>query len=371
MQNVRIKDVDFDINALLGRQPVAPNQALLEKDIDFKRVMVTGAGGSIGSEICRQVLAQEPSCLVLYELNEYALYSIHTELTQKFPWINIVPVLGSVLNRPRLDRLITKSQIDTIYHAAAYKHVPMVEYNITEGVMNNFVGTSRVAEAAHQGGVETFVLVSTDKAVRPTNVMGASKRLAEMYIQYLANEAPLRHTRFSMVRFGNVLGSSGSVIPLFLEQIAQEQPLTVTHPNITRYFMSIPEASQLVIQAGAMAKGGEVFVLDMGESVKIMDMARTMNTMFNRNPDDIIITGLRPGEKLYEELLIGDNVSPTDHPKIMKANEPYSGDMYSVAAKAGMACDWMEYNMVMDLIREHVSGFQHDGKIHDHLYEHR
>jgi FlaA1/EpsC-like NDP-sugar epimerase len=311
---------------------VPPNRDLLGKDIAGKRVMVTGAGGSIGSELCRQVLAIEPELLVLCDVSEFALYAIDQELRPLAGKTKLVTMLGSVLHQARMTRMMRDHRIETVYHAAAYKHVPLVESNPFEGIVNNTVGTYRAAKAAIAAGVATFVLISTDKAVRPTNVMGASKRLAELVLQAVAAE-PHQKTRFCMVRFGNVLGSSGSVVPLFRAQIAKGGPVTVTHPEVTRYFMTIPEAAQLVIQAGAMGAGGDVFVLDMGESVKIIDLARNMIRLSGMSlrdaagdPDgdiEIIFTGLRPGEKLYEELLIGSNVSATDHPRIKRAMEKH------------------------------------------------
>jgi FlaA1/EpsC-like NDP-sugar epimerase len=320
---------DVDITDLLGRDPVPPVQELLQQDIAGKCVMVSGAGGSIGSELCRQILKNAPSTLLLWEQCEFALYAIEQELKAVAGNVQVVPVLGSVLHEERMVSLMTAHKVDTVYHAAAYKHVPLVEWNPFEGIMNNAFGTLRSARAAVKAGVSTFVLISTDKAVRPTNVMGASKRLAELSLQALAAEPDMK-TRFCMVRFGNVLGSSGSVVPLFRKQIASGGPVTVTHPDVTRYFMTIPEASQLVIQAGAMGVGGDVFVLDMGESVKIVDLARKMirlSGMSVKEPDapdgdiEIAFSGLRPGEKLYEELLIGSNVSGTTHPRIMRAME--------------------------------------------------
>ncbi|MCP2039838.1 FlaA1/EpsC-like NDP-sugar epimerase [Neisseria sp. HSC-16F19] len=320
------------IDDLLGREAVKPVSALLSANISGKVVMVTGAGGSIGSELCRQIILQAPQALVLFELNEFGLYSIESELrawAQKNQAdIRIMPILGSVQNRDYLFEVMRAFKVETIYHAAAYKHVPLVEYNVVEGVRNNIFGTLNSALAAIDAGVETFVLISTDKAVRPTNTMGTTKRVAELVLQALAEKQSA--TRFCMVRFGNVLGSSGSVVPLFTRQIQQGGPITLTHPEITRYFMTIPEASQLVIQAGAMGKGGDVFVLDMGESVKIIDLARRMiqlsglteKNRHNENGDiEIKISGLRPGEKLYEELLIGNNVQKTTHPRIMTAQE--------------------------------------------------
>ena len=330
---VSISDLrELDIDDLLGRESVTPNYSLLAMNVCIKVVMVTGAGGSIGSEICRQILAVGPSKLLLIEQNEFALYAIHQELEDKLAGrdIVLVPLLASVQDSDRIREIMSTWHPDTIYHAAAYKHVPLVEHNPAEGIKNNVLGTLRTAQAAAENGVSDFVLISTDKAVRPTNFMGASKRLAEMVLQALA--ATNSGTKFSMVRFGNVLGSSGSVVPKFRQQIRDGGPITLTHPDITRYFMTIPEASQLVIQAGAMAKGGDVFVLDMLQSVKIMDLARRMIELSGltvkdeQNPDgdiEIEISGLRPGEKLYEELLIGDNPEPTAHARIMKAHEEF------------------------------------------------
>ena len=324
-----------DILDVLDRQTVEPDAKLLQMNIKGKCVLVTGAGGSIGSELCRQVIKNQPKCLVLYELSEFALYSIHQELiikqanTQAYQDIKIVAVIGNVTNESNLLRILKLHNIQTVYHAAAYKHVPMVEHNPFEGVINNTKGTYHCARAAIAANVETFVLISTDKAVRPTNVMGASKRLAELVCQALSQTDS--QTCISMVRFGNVLGSSGSVVPLFTKQIEQGKPITVTHPDVTRYFMTIPEAANLVIQAGAMASGGEVFVLDMGEPVKIVDLAHRMIHLSGFDIKDaahpegdieVVFTGLRDGEKLYEELIIGeDNVESTDHPLIMQAIE--------------------------------------------------
>ena len=330
---VSLSDVhDLDIDDLLGREPVMPNHILLAKNIVNKVVLVTGAGGSIGSELCRQILTVGPAKLLLIEQSEFALYAIHQELEEKQSGEKtaLVPLLASAQDDDRMHEIMSTWSPDTVYHAAAYKHVPLVEHNPAEGIKNNVLGTLRTAQAAASNGVTDFVLISTDKAVRPTNIMGASKRLAEMALQALATSNP--KTKFSMVRFGNVLGSSGSVVPRFRQQIRDGGPITLTHAEITRYFMTIPEAAQLVIQAGAMSKGGDVFVLDMGESVKIMDLARrmvelsglTVKDELNPNGDiEIEITGLRPGEKLYEELLIGDNPKPTSHPRIMKAHEDF------------------------------------------------
>jgi FlaA1/EpsC-like NDP-sugar epimerase len=340
---VSISDLrELDIDDLLGREPVAPNHILLAKNIVGKVVLVTGAGGSIGSELCRQILAVSPAKLLLIEQSEFALYAIHQELEEKLAGLDgstppvLVPLLASVQDDDRMRDIMSTWHPDTVYHAAAYKHVPLVEHNPAAGIKNNVLGTLRTAQAAAENGVTDFVLISTDKAVRPTNVMGASKRLAEMALQALAahqaGTAGTSGTKFSMVRFGNVLGSSGSVVPKFRQQIRDGGPITLTHPDVTRYFMTIPEAAQLVIQAGAMAKGGDVFVLDMGQPVKIMDLARRMVELSGLtvkdgdNPEgdiEIAVTGLRPGEKLYEELLIGDNPKPTVHPRIMKAHEEF------------------------------------------------
>jgi FlaA1/EpsC-like NDP-sugar epimerase len=332
---VTVQDIkDLDIEDLLGRDPVPPNTALLASNLAGKVVLVSGAGGSIGSELCRQILAEKPRQLLLLDHNEYGLYSIHQELQALCVAgdlaVELQPLLGSVAHVQRLQAICGAYRPNVVYHAAAYKHVPLVESNPAEGVFNNVFGTLNMALAARACGASHFVLVSTDKAVRPTNVMGATKRMAELVLQSLANQTSEGLTTFCMVRFGNVLGSSGSVVPLFRQQLAQGGPITVTHADVTRYFMTIPEAAQLVLQAGAMATGGDVFVLDMGEPVKILDLAQRMvelSGMRVRNaaqPDgdiEIVVTGLRPGEKLYEELLIGDNPTPTAHPRIMKAHE--------------------------------------------------
>ena len=328
---VTISDLkELDIDDLLGREAVVPNQILLEKSITNKIVMVTGSGGSIGSELCRQIIELRPKKLLLVEQNEFALYNIHQELERKKIDAHIIPLLASVRERDHVDKIISTWHPDTLYNAAAYKHVPLVEHNLSEGVKNNVLGTLFTAQAAIKYKVENFVLVSTDKAVRPTNIMGASKRLAEMILQALAAENP--SLKLSMVRFGNVLGSSGSVVPKFRQQIKEGGPITITHPEITRFFMTIPEASQLVIQAGAMATSGDVFVLDMGKPVKIIQLAERMIELSglsikneeNLDGDiEIEITNLRPGEKLYEELLIGNNPEITSHNRIMKAHETF------------------------------------------------
>ena len=333
---VTVNDLrELDIEDLLGRDAVAPNQLLLAKNIAGKNVMVTGAGGSIGSEICRQALQLRPAALLLVEQSEFNLYAIHQELEKKagnieLEGVKLVPILASVQDEMRIDSILSTLRPDTIYHAAAYKHVPIVEFNAVEGVRNNVFGTLSMSQLAKKHGVRDFVLISTDKAVRPTNVMGATKRVAEQILQALAAEGS--RTRFSMVRFGNVLGSSGSVVPLFRKQIKAGGPITITHTEITRYFMTITEAAQLVIQAGAMAKGGEVFVLDMGEPVKVFDLAKRMIDLSGltlRDEDnpagdiEIEVVGLRAGEKLYEELLIDENPEPTAHARIMKATDKH------------------------------------------------
>ena len=320
-----------EVQDILGRIPVAPKSTLLKKNIKGKNVLITGAGGSIGSELCRQIINLKPKKVVLFDHSEFNLYSIDYELSSlQLNDCQIVPILSDVTNMKKVKSVISENAIDTIYHAAAYKHVPMVERNVVEGVYNNVVGTYNVALSAKECEVENMVLISTDKAVRPTNVMGASKRFSELILQGLNSEKT--KTCFSMVRFGNVLDSAGSVVPLFRKQIKDGGPVTVTHSKVTRYFMSIPEAVQLVLQAGSMAKGGDVFVLDMGEPVKILDLAYRMinlsglSPITNENPEGdikVVYTGLRPGEKLYEELLIGHDVIQSKHPQIMQANEAF------------------------------------------------
>lgn len=395
---VQVEDIqEVDIADLLGRDAVPPQQALFEKCIRGKVVMVTGAGGSIGSELCRQILSSKPKALLLFEHSEFNLYSIHLELERLIERSSLstrlVPILGSIRNEDRLLDVMRTWEVETIYHAAAYKHVPMVEHNVAEGVLNNVIGTLNTAQAAVQAGVDNFVLISTDKAVRPTNVMGSTKRVAELILQALSRElapclfgaADVHHvnkTRFTMVRFGNVLGSSGSVIPRFYAQIRAGGPVTVTHPKITRYFMTIPEAAQLVIQAGSMGQGGDVFVLDMGQPVKIAELAEKLihlsglSVRSEKCPHgDIAIeyTGLRPGEKLYEELLIGDNVSATEHPMIMRANEEHLDwdVLKDRLAKLLKAVDNDDYPQVRQLLREVVSGYVPEGEIVDWIYQQR
>jgi FlaA1/EpsC-like NDP-sugar epimerase len=327
---------ELDVEDLLWRPAVPPLHDSLTGVLQGKIILVSGAGGSIGSELCRQILNGHPKQLLLLDHSEFSLYILHRELQawclKEAPAVELVPLLASVVNRRRLDWILNTYHPDSVYHAAAYKHVPMVECNPSEGMVNNVLGTLNLAQAAAAAGVYRFVLISTDKAVRPTNLMGASKRMAELVVQAMAHHTKQGETCFSMVRFGNVLGSSGSVVPLFRSQLAHGGPLTVTHPEVTRYFMTIPEAAQLVLQAGAMAEGGEVFVLEMGEPVKIMQLAERMVELSGLTVRDdahpqgdiaIDIIGLRPGEKLYEELLIGDNPTNTHHPRIMKAQEQF------------------------------------------------
>ena len=373
---------DIELEDLLGRDPVPPHPELIDRCITDRVVMVTGAGGSIGAELCRQILLGRPRELLLLDSSEYALYNVERELRSLLEAAEvpceIVPLLGTVQDRRRLLRIFRTFEVETVYHAAAYKHVPLVEYNVAEGVANNVFGTWYAAEAAVEAGVATFVLVSTDKAVRPTNIMGASKRFAEMTCQTLA--ASQDGTRFCMVRFGNVLGSSGSVVPLFREQIRAGGPLTVTHPEVTRYFMTIPEAAQLVLQASAMGTGGDVFVLDMGEPVKILDLARRMVRLSGytvrdednpRGDIEITFSGLRPGEKLFEELLLGDNVSGTGHPMIMRAEEecPPLGVLEGWLGKLEDHCDQMDCDSIRDVLMEAVIGFDEHNGMHDHLWK--
>lgn len=368
------------IEELLGRDPVPPMPSLLAKCIEDKVVMVTGAGGSIGSELCRQVIAQKPKTLVLLEINEYGLYRIEQDVAriakENGSSIPIYALLGSVTNRDRVGKAIQRFGVDTIYHAAAYKHVPIVEHNVVEGVCNNILGTQVLAEEAARVGIERFILISTDKAVRPTNIMGATKRFAEMILQDLATKN--KKTIFSMVRFGNVLGSSGSVVPLFRSQIEKGGPITVTHKEITRFFMTIPEAACLVIQAGSMAEGGDVFVLDMGESVKIVDLAKRMIQLSGlelrseENPDgdiEIQFSGLRPAEKLYEELLVGDNVIGTEHSKILRANETHldNATLQNYLNEMRSAIEENDYDNLQKLLANAVYGYKPHGEVVDHL----
>lgn len=380
---VSMSDVrEVDIGDLLGRDEVQPNEQLLEACIKGQNVLVTGAGGSIGSELCRQILKQTPRKLILFELSEFSLYSIERELSERENCqIEICPILGNVTDRRHLETILTEYQIDTVYHAAAYKHVPLVESNNVAGLRNNLMGTWVCAEAAIASKVKNFVLISTDKAVRPTNVMGASKRFSELVLQALSKrEKGCSDTRFAIVRFGNVLGSSGSVIPLFKKQISEGGPVTVTDAEITRYFMTIPEAACLVIQAGSMGDTGDVYVLDMGEPVKISDLAKQMINLTGlsvrsaKNPYgdiEIHFTGLRDGEKLYEELLIGADVSETAHPMIMRAQEammPWE-ELESVLIELQGTLDSFDYVRIREILLECVNGYNPQHEIRDQLYK--
>ncbi len=372
---IKVEDLrEVSIDDLLGRESVKSELSLLQKSIKDKVVMVTGAGGSIGSELCRQIIKLGASKLILFEQSELALYVINQELSKS----HVFPILGSVVNQDRIERVCKKFGVKTIYHAAAYKHVPMVEHNNTEGVINNIFGTLKCAQAAINCHVEEFVLISTDKAVRPTNTMGATKRSAEMILQALSDDQKI--TKFIMVRFGNVLNSSGSVIPLFKNQIKDGGPVTVTDREIIRYFMTIPEAVELVIQAGAMGKGGEVFVLDMGKPVKIFDLATRMihlsglEVKNESNPNgeiEIKITGLRPGEKLFEELLIDDNVSKTKHSMIMKAKEEALSwdELGAILNSLEQAAEDSDHEALRSLLIQIVPGFKPQCEISDLLYK--
>jgi len=416
---VCLSDVrDLDIDDLLGREPIKPKDLLLNKNTQGKTVLVTGAGGSIGSELCRQILKTKPKRLLLVDMCEFALYQIHQELQeyllrgcskeeisikyeaentesdlreneQLVPASEVFPLLASVCDSVRMNRIMETWMPDTVYHAAAYKHVPMVEHNPAEGVRNNIWGTRVCAEAAMRNRVRNFVLISTDKAVRPTNVMGATKRLAEMVLQALSRPDPsvviqtgnesIHRTIFSMVRFGNVLGSSGSVVPIFREQVKNGGPITLTHVDITRYFMTIPEAAQLVIQAGSMGQGGDVFILDMGQPVKIIDLARrvvelsglTVRDSLHLDGDiELSVTGLRPGEKLYEELLIGDNSEPTQHPRIMKANENHLSwtELNQRLNALDAAINVNDILSIRTILKKTVNGYQPSGDVVDWVH---
>ena len=404
---VTVSDLrELNIEDLLGREPVVPNPLMLAKNITSKVVMVTGAGGSIGSELCRQILKVQPSKLLLVELSEFALYEIHRELEETVremayqasedltdPSLDaldasapvLIPLLANVRDAHRMSEILRTWRPSTVYHAAAYKHVPLVEHNPAEGIKNNVQGTLVTATQAALHGVSDFVLVSTDKAVRPTNIMGTTKRLAEMVLQAKAASQVLKFgeipskTRFSMVRFGNVLGSSGSVVPLFRKQIAEGGPITLTDERMTRYFMTIPEAAQLVIQAAAMANGGDVFVLDMGQPVKILDLAKRMvelsglTVLDQNNPMgdiEIQVTGLRPGEKLYEELLIGDNPLPTSHPRIMKAHEEFLpwGELESKLNILNGSLESNNVPVIRTLLKELVPGYQPESEVVDWVW---
>ena len=374
---------DVQIEDLLARETVPPIPGLASQKVENKSVLVTGAGGSIGGELCQQIIAMNPKCLILYEMSEYALYQIHSKLLETCAdqdiETHILPFIGSVQNGGRLSHVMSSFDVDTVFHAAAYKHVPLVEQNIVEGVQNNIMGTQTVVKAAIDAKVETFTLISTDKAVRPTNFMGATKRIAELVCQaYAANQST---TCISIVRFGNVLWSSGSVLPRFKEQIVNGGPVTVTHPSITRYFMTISEAAQLVLQASAMARGGEVFVLDMGEPVKIIELAKSMIRLHGMIPyletdaaertGDMRInfSGLRPGEKLHEELLVGSDVSATDHPRIMCADESKLefDQLQKLLASLVDACDEMDVTSINSLMKDAAVGFRPTGSVTDLL----
>lgn len=375
---------DVDVADLLGRDPVPPKPRLFGSCIRGKCVLVTGAGGSIGSELCRQIIRLTPSRLVLFEMSELALYTIERELEEVVAReglaVEIVPLIGNAHHRHRVREVLSAFGVQTVYHAAAYKHVPIVEYNVVEGIHNNVISTWYTAEAALETGVETFVLVSTDKAVNPANVMGATKRLAELVLQALQDRST--HTRFCMVRFGNVLASSGSVVPLFQEQIRRGGPVTVTHPDVIRYFMTIPEAAQLVLQAGAMAQGGDVFVLDMGRPVRIDDLARRLVSLMGltvrdgEHPDgdiEIEYTGLRTAEKLFEELLIGSNVTGTDHPMIMRAMEHHLpwAKMQEILNDLLVALASFDCHRALALLRESVDEYDYGRDIRDYVWTHK
>ena len=372
---------DVDVSDLLGRDPVPPQPKLFGSCIRGKCVLVTGAGGSIGAELCRQIIRLGPSRLVLFEMSELGLYNIERELEEVAAHerlsVEIVPLLGNAHHRHRVREVLSTFGVQTVYHAAAYKHVPIVEYNVVEGIHNNVISTWYTAEAALETGVETFVLISTDKAVNPANVMGATKRLAELVLQALQERTT--QTRFCMVRFGNVLASSGSVVPLFQNQIRRGGPVTVTHRDVIRYFMTIPEAAQLVVQAGSMAKGGDVFVLDMGRPVRIDDLARRLVNLMGLtvrdagNPDgdiEIEYTGLRAAEKLFEELLIGSNVTGTDHPMIMRAMEhrlPWA-KMQQILNDLLVALASFDCHRALELLTESVAEYQGDPEIRDYVW---
>ena len=384
--HARVDDIqDVDVADLLGRDAIPPKTELLGADIRGRSVMVTGAGGSIGSELCRQIVQQSPKRLLLLDVSEAALYTVNRELRETVERdglaVEIVPLLGSVHHRNRMSDVLRAYQIEALYHAAAYKHVPLVEHNMIEGIHNNVFGTLHTAEAALEAGVKSFVLISTDKAVGPTNVMGATKRLSELVLQGL-NERGSGPTTFSMVRFGNVLASSGSVVPLFREQIRAGGPVTVTHPEIIRYFMTIPEAAQLVIQAGSMATGGDVFVLDMGKPVRIKDLAEKMIHLMgltirdDDNPEgdiEIVYTGLRPAEKLYEELLIGNNVFGTDHPMIMRAQEDFIAwsELQVLLADLWQSCVELDCERSRQFLLTGVDGYSPTVELEDFVWRER
>ena len=376
---------EVEIEDLLGREVALPNQTLLEENIKNKVVMVTGAGGSIGSELCRQIIKHQPSSLILFEVSEYSIYSIEKELRDLNRSIPVVPLLGNVADKARVIDICQTFKVNTIYHTAAYKHVPLVEMNPIEGIKNNIFGTLHCVEAAIESHVDTFVLISTDKAVRPTNIMGATKRFSELILQALASKnrnSSEQRTLITMVRFGNVLDSAGSVVPLFREQIKNGGPLTITDPEIIRYFMSIPEAAELVIQAGAMSSGGEVFVLDMGEQIKIIDLAKRMIRLSGMEVKDedhpkgdieIEITGLRHGEKLYEELLLGNELIPTQHKRIFQAHEegiPWT-KIKSILDELNLAIQSRDQDLIRNIMMESSTDYSPTKEIHDLLYAHQ
>jgi len=378
---LRLQDVrDIEIEDLLGRDAVKPNQSLLTASVSGKSVMVTGAGGSIGSELCRQIAQLQPKRLILFDISEFALYSIDMELRSLKRTLTvdfeIIPLLGSVLESEKCEKVLKTFSVETVYHAAAYKHVPLVEHNPIEGIRNNVFGTLRIAQASLSAGVETFVLISTDKVVRPTNVMGSTKRYAELILQALSKNSS--GTRFCMVRFGNVLGSSGSVIPLFRRQIMAGGPITVTHPDITRYFMTIPEAAQLVLQAGGMSTGGDVFVLEMGEPVNITSLARRMvhlsglelKSTSAPNGIDIHFTGLRPGEKMFEELMISNDIEGTEHPLIMRSHEvdlPWEY-LQELLSELDSACSRFDCDNIRALLLKGIAGYAPQCEIQDLMW---
>ena len=376
---------EVEIEDLLGREVALPNQTLLEQNIKNKVVMVTGAGGSIGSELCRQIIKHQPSSLILFEVSEYSIYSIEKELRDLNRSIPVIPLLGNVSDKTRVIDICQTFKVNTIYHAAAYKHVPLVEMNPIEGIKNNIFGTLHCVEAAIESHVDTFVLISTDKAVRPTNIMGATKRFSELILQALASKnrnSSEQRTLITMVRFGNVLDSAGSVVPLFREQIKNGGPLTITDPEIIRYFMSIPEAAELVIQAGAMSSGGEVFVLDMGEQIKIIDLAKRMIRLSGMEVKDedhpkgdieIEITGLRHGEKLYEELLLGNELIPTQHKRIFQAHEegiPWT-KIQSILDELNLAIQSRDQDLIRNIMMESSTDYSPTKEIHDLLHAHQ
>jgi len=376
---------EVEIEDLLGREVALPNQTLLEQNIKNKVVMVTGAGGSIGSELCRQIIKHQPSSLILFEVSEYSIYSIEKELRDLNRSIPVVPLLGNVADKTRVIDICQTFKVNTIYHTAAYKHVPLVEMNPIEGIKNNIFGTLHCVEAAIESHVDTFVLISTDKAVRPTNIMGATKRFSELILQALASKnrnSSEQRTLITMVRFGNVLDSAGSVVPLFREQIKNGGPLTITDPEIIRYFMSIPEAAELVIQAGAMSSGGEVFVLDMGEQIKIIDLAKRMIRLSGMEVKDedhpkgdieIEITGLRHGEKLYEELLLGNELIPTQHKRIFQAHEegiPWT-KIQSILDELNLAIQSRDQDLIRNIMMESSTDYSPTKEIHDLLHAHQ